>query len=86
MILFLKRVPEIKENTYEGKNIKYHVGNPDVAGEVISSADCNGYVEVIFTKPVGFSGNTSRGLNKFWKCSSKLLFNTPEEAWANKRY
>lgn len=86
MILFIKAVVDVKETPGTGKKVKYHVANPEVAGKVVSSPDASGYVNVVFEKPVGFSGNSSRGLHKFWACSSTLLFDTPQEAWANKRY
>lgn len=65
----------------------YHVANPDVTGYVSRMYKKSPkYVEVLFSKPVEFSGNYVRGSQYYWVCSVDLLFPDSETALKNKKY
>jgi len=68
-------------NSIEGTEV-YHVAHPDVRG-CIKTVHNENTVGVMFDYAISFSGNSSRGEEYYWDCSTNLLFPSPEMAHKN---
>ena len=76
------------KETFEAGRKVYHVANPEVAGIIVPRNEdedgihqlAENYIDVVFVKPVGFSGNPRR-VDKCWKCNIDLLYSS---SWAAK--
>lgn len=66
----------------EEKHYVYHVANPHVRGVVVGP--CEFGTAVLFDEPVTFPGHFRT--DRYWECSTNLLFPSSAEAWRNKRY
>lgn len=63
----------------------YHIAHPEIPATVTdrNSIKIPGdapYIEVVFSEPVRFLGNSWRGSESRWLCSKKLLFLSQEKA------